>query len=80
MSATPHEQGLSGITSIAISVAASDGTAVGGTAEYDGASSARFIPNAGLANDTYTATAVVTDNSGNETSASLELHRGSCHG
>ena len=63
------EQGLSGIASIAISVAASDGTAVGGTAEYDGASSARFIPNAGLANDTYTATAVVTDNSGNETSA-----------
>ena len=63
------QQGLSGITSIAISVAASDGTAVGGTQEYDGASSARFIPNAGLANDTYTATAVVTDNSGNETSA-----------
>ena len=64
------QQGLSGIASIGISVAASDGSAVGGTTDYDGASSAIFNPNAGLANDTYTATAVVTDNSGNETSAS----------
>jgi hypothetical protein len=64
------QQGLSGIASIEISVAASNGTAVGGASEYDGASSGRFSPNAGLANDTYTATAVVTDNSGNETSAS----------
>ena len=33
------QQGLSGIASIEISVAASDGTAVGGASEYDGASS-----------------------------------------
>ena len=63
-------QGLSGIASIEISVAASDGSAIGGTTDYDGASSAIFNPNAGLANDTYTVTAVVADNSGNETGAS----------
>ena len=61
---------LSGVASIDISVAASDGAAVGGASEFDGGTMATFSPDAALANDTYTATAVVTDNAGNETRGS----------
>ena len=61
---------MSGVGSIEISVAAGDGSAVGGSSEFDGGTMATFTPNAGLPNDTYTATAVVTDNAGNETRGS----------
>ena len=61
---------MSGVGSIEISVAASDGSAVDGASEFDGGTMATFTPGAGLANDTYTATAVVTDNAGNETRGS----------
>ena len=61
---------MSGVGNIEISVAASDGSAVGGSSEFDGGTMARFNLGAGLANDTYTATAVVTDNAGNETTGS----------
>ena len=61
---------LSGVGSIEISVAAGDGAAVDGSSEFDGGTMGTFTPGAGLANDTYTATAVVTDNAGNETKGS----------
>ena len=61
---------LSGVGSIEISVAAGDGAAVDGSSEFDGGTMGTFTPSAGLANDTYTATAVVTDNAGNETKGS----------
>ena len=61
---------LSGVGSIDISVTASDGSAVAGSSEFDGGTMGTFTPAAGLANDTYTATAVVTDNAGNETKGS----------
>ncbi len=61
---------MSGVGNIEISVAASDGSAVDGSSEFDGATMGTFTPGAGLANDTYTATAVVTDNAGNETKGS----------
>ncbi len=61
---------MSGVGNIEISVAASDGSGVGGSSEFDGGTMARFNLGAALANDTYTATAVVTDNAGNETTGS----------
>lgn len=61
---------MSGVGSIEISVAASDGSGVAGTSEFDGGTMAMFNLGAPLANDTYTATAVVTDNAGNETMGS----------
>ena len=61
---------LSGVGSIEISVAAGDGSAVDGSSEFDGGTMGSFTPSAGLANDTYTATAVATDNAGNETRGS----------
>ncbi len=61
---------MSGVGNIEISVAASDGSAVGGSSEFDGGTMATFNLGAALANDTYTATAVVTDNAGNETTGS----------
>ena len=64
------QEGLSGIASIEISVAASDGSAVDGASEFDGGSAAAFTPAAGLANGEYTASATVTDNSGNVNTAS----------
>ena len=64
------QEGLSGIASIEISVAASDGSAVEGSSELDGGSAAAFTPAAGLANGEYTASATVTDNSGNVNTAS----------
>ena len=64
------QEGLSGIASIEISVAASDGSAIDGASEFDGGSAAAFTPAAGLANGEYTASATVTDNSGNLNTAS----------
>ena len=61
---------MSGVANIDISVSASDGSAVDGASEFDGGTMGTFTPGAGLANDTYTATAVVTDNAGNETKGS----------
>ena len=61
---------LSGVASIDISLTAGDGSAVDGGSEFDGATMAIFTPGGELANDTYTATAVVTDNAGNETKGS----------
>ncbi len=61
---------MSGVASIDISVAASDGSAVGGASEFDGGAMATFAPGAALANDTYTATAIVTDNAGNQATGS----------
>ena len=61
---------LSGVGSIEISVAAGDGSAVDGSSEFDGGTMGTFTPSAALANDTYTATAVATDNAGNETKGS----------
>ena len=61
---------MSGVGNIEITVAASDGSAVGGSSEFDGGTMARFNLGAALANDTYTATAVVTDNAGNQTTGS----------
>ena len=61
---------MSGVGNIEISVAASDGSGVGGSSEFDGGTMARFNLGAALANDTYTATAIVTDNAGNETTGS----------
>ena len=61
---------MSGVGNIEISVAASDGSGVAGSSEFDGGTMARFNLGAALANDTYTATAVVTDNAGNETTGS----------
>ena len=61
---------LSGVSSIEISVAAGDGSAVDGSSEFDGGTMGTFTPSAALANDTYTATAVATDNAGNETRGS----------
>ena len=64
------QEALSGIASIEISVAASDGSAIDGASEFDGGSAAAFTPAAGLANGEYTASATVTDNSGNVNTAS----------
>ena len=64
------QEGLSGVASIEISVAASDGSAVDGASEYDGSGSAVFTPGGALANGEYMATATVTDNSGNTNTAS----------
>lgn len=61
---------MSGVGNIEISVAASDGSGVAGSSEFDGGTMGRFNLAGGLANDTYTATAVVTDNAGNETMGS----------
>ena len=61
---------MSGVGNIEISVAASDGSGVGGTSVFDGGTMATFNLGAALANDTYTATAIVTDNAGNETTGS----------
>ena len=61
---------MSGVANIDISVRASDGSGVAGSSEFDGGTMARFNLAGGLANDTYTATAVVTDNAGNETTGS----------
>ena len=61
---------MSGVGNIEISVAASDGSGVAGSSVFDGGTMARFNLGAALANDTYTATAVVTDNAGNETTGS----------
>ena len=58
---------LSGVGNIDISLTAGDGSTVDGASEFDGATLATFTPSAALANDTYTASAVVTDNAGNET-------------
>ena len=61
---------MSGVANIDISVRASDGSGVAGSSEFDGGTMGRFNLAGGLANDTYTATAVVTDNAGNETTGS----------
>ena len=61
---------LSGVGSIEISVAAGDGSTVGGSSEFDGGTMGTFTPSAALPNDTYTATAVATDDAGNETRGS----------
>ena len=57
---------LSGIASIEIAVTNSNGDAVDGdTAMDESGTSASLVPAGGLANDTYSVAAVVTDNAGN---------------
>lgn len=60
---------LTGIASIEIAVMDSNGGAVGGdTAMDESGTSASFVPANSLPNDTYSVTAVVTDNAGNTAS------------
>ena len=64
------QEGLSGVAGIEISVAASDGSAIDGSIDFDNEGLAIFTPGAALANGEYTASTTVTDASGNSSSTS----------